>query len=619
MSNLDRVVLDVDLTNWRCEKQKLPEALARNFIGGRGVNSRLLYDMVDRSTEPLSPCNRLIVGTGPLTGTQVPASPRFTITAKSPLTGILGDANCGGHWAPFLRRAGFDFVVVHGAAERPCYLFLNDGQAELRDASHLWGRNTEETQRLIAGETSQKAHSICIGQAGESQVRYAAVINGLKNAAGRTGVGAVMGSKKLKAIAVVGTQPVKVAHPELLEQLARGYRDKIRKMPAYDAFSTMGTPMLVEILNGLGAFATKNWQADCYEEADKIGWRALEKYVKGSRACFGCIIHCGHYYEVTEGKYAGTYGEGPEFATIAAFGGRCANPDLESILKMNSMANQLGLDTITTGNTIAWAMECYERGYLTTSDLDGIELNWGNAEAMVALMEKIARREGIGDLLAEGSYLAARKLGRGEDAVVHVKGMTLTAGMTRVCKGITFATAVASRGGDHLRGIPNWEAMELPAEVGIRLIGEPGIVDQLGVDGKAKAVVWLEHSNAVCDSLELCKVSSPWNQLDYGYMPDDYAKLFHAVSGVHVTGEEMMKIGERIINVERLFNLREGITRKDDAVVGRLLDEPSPSGPFKGEHLTRAEFTRMLDEYYSLRGWDKRGVPPDAERILSPV
>jgi aldehyde:ferredoxin oxidoreductase len=617
MYNLDRVLLRVDLTNRRYETEKLRESLARNLIGGRGINSRLLYDLVDQNVEPLSPANPLIIGTGPLTGTNVPTSARFTITAKSPLTGILGDSNCGGHWAPFLRRAGFDFVVVEGESEKPCYILVNDRQVEIREASHLWGRHTEETQRLIEEETSAKVHSICIGQAGENRVRYAAVMNGLKNAAGRTGMGAVMGAKKLKAIAVVGTQPVKVAHPELLKQLVRDAAEKILKMHSYNAMSVMGTPMLVEALNSIGAFATRNWKEDCYEEAIRIGWTALQKYVKKSRACYACPIHCGHYYEISEGKYAGTYGEGPEFATLSAFGGRCANPDLESILVMNQMANRFGLDTISTGNTLAWTMECYERGYLRRSDLDGIEATWGNAEAMIALIEKIARREGVGDLLAEGSYLAAKKLGKGMDAVVHAKGMTLSAGMTRVSKGVTFATAVASRGGDHLRGIPNIEQMGLPPEFGQRFIGEPGVVNQLGVDGKAKMVVWLEHSNAVSDSLELCKFAGPWIQLDNAYMPEDYAKLFHAVTGVEMAGDQMMRIGERIINIERLFNLREGITREDDSVVSRLLDEPSPSGPFKGEHLTRAEFTRMLDEYYELRGWSKEGIPPNPEVILS--
>ncbi len=617
MYNLNRAVLRVDLTNWKCKTEQLSAALARNLIGGRGINSRLLYDLVDETVDPLSPANPLIIGTGPLAGTKVPTSARFTITAKSPLTGILGDANCGGHWAPFVRRAGFDFLIIEGESENPCYLTLNDGQVEIRDAAHLWGRHTEETQRLIEKETSGRVRSICIGQAGENRVKFAAVMNGLKNAAGRTGMGAVMGAKKLKAVAVLGTQPVTAAHPELVDQLAKESRKKLLSLSSYESFSVMGTPMLVELLNGIGAFATRNWQEDCYEDAGQIGWTALQKYTTGSRACHGCPIHCGHYYEISSGRYAGTYGEGPEFATISAFGGRCANPDLESILVMNQMANRLGLDTITTGNTLAWAMECYERGYLTTSDLDGLELTWGNGEAMIALIDKIGRREGVGDLLAEGSYLAAKKLGKGMDAVVHTKGMTLTGGMTRVSKGVTFATAVASRGGDHLRGIPILEQMHLPPEFGRSFIGEPGVVEQLGVEGKAKLVVWLEHANAVSDSLELCKFAGPWMQLDQGYMPNDYARLFHAVTGLDVTAEQMMKVGEKIINIERLFNLREGITREDDSVASRLLDEPSPSGPFKGKHLTRAEFTRMLDEYYELRGWNNEGIPANADSILT--
>jgi len=494
---------------------------------------------------------------------------------------------------------------------------LNDGQVEMRDAAHLWGHHTEQTQQLIAAETSDKVRSICIGPAGENLVKFAAVMTGLKNAAGRTGMGAVMGAKKLKAIAVLGTQPVQVACPERLDQAAKAARKKILAMSSYGNLSHMGTPMLVELLNHIGAFATRNWQEDCYEEAHRIGWSALQKYVRKNRACHGCPIHCGHAYEISEGKYAGTYGEGPEFATLSAFGGRCANSDLESILVMNQMANRLGLDTISTGNTLAWAMECYERGYLTKSDLDGLELPWGNAEAMITLIDKIARREGAGDLLAEGPYLAAKKLGKGMVAVVHSKGMTLSAGMTRVSKGVVFASAVASRGGDHLRGIPIIEQMHLPPEFGEKFIGEPGVVEQLGITGKAKMVVWLEHSNAVSDSLELCKFAGPWMQLDQGYMPEDYAELFHAVTGVEVTGEEMMKKGEKIINIERLFNLREGITRADDALVSRILEEPSPTGPHQGKHLTRDEFSRMLDEYYELRGWDKEGIPSDPEAILA--
>ena len=617
MVNFERTVLRVNLTTGRSQKEKLPELYARTLIGGRGVNSRLLYDLVDETIDPLSPANPLLIGTGPLTGTKVPTSARFTISAKSPLTGILGDSNCGGHWAPFLRRAGVDFVIIEGEAENPCYLMVNDGDVEIREAAHLWGRDTEETQKLIEEETSSKVHSICIGQAGENQVKFAAVMNGLKNAAGRTGMGAVMGAKKLKAIAVLGTQPVKVAHPELLDQLAKAARKKLVTTSSYGSLSGMGTSMLVELLNHIGAFATRNWREDCYEEVEKIGWTTLQKYVKKNSACQGCPIHCGHYYEISEGKYAGTYGEGPEFATISALGGRCANPDLESILVMNQMANRLGLDTITTGNTLAWTMECYERGLLTSSDLDGLEVTWGNGEAMIALIDKMARREGVGDLLAEGSYLAAKKLGKGMDAVVHSKGMTLTGGMTRVTKGVVFATAVASRGGDHLRGIPIIEQMHLPPEFGQDFIGEPGVVEQLGVEGKAKMVVWLEHANALSDSLELCKFAGPWMQMDQGYMPDDFAQLFHAVTGADVTAEEIMGRGEKIINIERLFNVREGITREDDSLVSRILDEPSPTGPHKGEHLTRAEFDRMLDEYYELRGWSKEGIPPDPEKVLA--
>jgi aldehyde:ferredoxin oxidoreductase len=276
MYNLGRVLLRVDLTNWRCETEKLPETLARSLIGGRGVNSKLLYDLVDQTVEPLSPENRLIVGTGPVTGTNVPTSARFTITAKSPLTEIHGDSNCGGHWAPFLRRAGFDFIIVEGESEKPCYLLVNDGKAEIRDASHLWQHDTEETQRLIEEETSRKVHSICIGQSGENRVRFAAVMNGLKNAAGRTGMGAVMGAKKLKAVTVLGTRPVKVAHPELLKKFAKAAAEKLRKMPSYRAMSVMGTSMLVELLNPIGAFATRNWQEDCFGEAHKIGWTALQ-------------------------------------------------------------------------------------------------------------------------------------------------------------------------------------------------------------------------------------------------------------------------------------------------------------------------------------------------------
>ena len=617
MYNFDRYLLRVDLTKKRCEREKLSESFAQNLIGGRGINSRLLYDLVDQTVEPLSPENPLIIGTGPITGTSVPTSARFTITAKSPLTGILGDSNCGGHWAPFLRRAGFDFIIVKGESEKPCYLMLKDGQVEIRDATHLWGCHTEDTQKIIRGEAGGKAHSICIGPAGENLVKFAALITGLKNAAGRTGMGAVMGSKKLKAIAVIGSQPVKVAHPELLDKLAKAAKQKIVAMSSYGSFSEMGTPMLVELLNHIAAFATRNWQEDCYEQADKIGWTALQKYARKSRACHGCPIHCGNYYEISEGKHAGTYSEGPEFGTVSALGGRCFNPDMESILVMNQIANRVGIDTITTGNTLAWTMECYERGFLTKSDLDGLEATWGNTEVMIALINKIVQREGIGDLLAEGSYLAAKKLGKGMDAVVHAKGMTLSAGMTRVSKGVTFATGVASRGGDHLRGIPIIEQMHLSPEFGEKFIGEPGVVDQLSADGKAKMVVWLEHSNAVSDSLELCKFAGPWIQLDQGYMPGDYAKLFHAVTGLELTGDQIMNMGKRIINIERLFNLREGITRKDDWVGSRLLDNPSPSGPFKGESFSRTEFTKMLDEYYEIRGWSKEGIPPDPESILS--
>lgn len=613
-------ILRVDLTKGKIVKQPLDKYLAKNFIGGRGINSKILFDETEVGIDAFSPENLLIFGTGPLNGTLSPNSGRYTVTAKSPLTSTLGDANAGGFWGPELKFAGYDHIVIKGRAKTPVYLWIDDDVVEIKRAAHIWGRDTWETDKILKQETGdQEVQVASIGPAGENLVRFACVINNLTRAAGKMGMGAVMGSKNLKAIVIRGTQGIRIAHPKAFEKVVEKARESIFSDELnYMSLRRFGTPILVNLLNAVGSLGYRNMQDGYWEEADKIsGGTLLEKYVVRHKGCFGCVVQCGRVCVVKEGEYKGTYGEKMEYAPLQSIGASCGNSDLASLIYANKLTNLYGMDGIRVGVTIAWAMECYQRGIITTKDTGGIKLEWGDHHVIIELIEKIARREGFGDLLAEGSVIAAKKLGKGEEFAFHAKGNPLKGNDMRSRMGGALSFFTSTRSGDHLRGMPLIEQYgRLPPEKYQELYGISEVGDMASRVGKAALVIWNEHLCAVADALEICKFPTAWLMIFKGLKFKEFAELFSAVTGIDTNEKDMMKVGERIYNLERAYNVREGITRKDDEnLPKRWVEEPLPSGPYKGARIKPEEFKKMLDEYYELRGWNLSAGLPTREKL----
>jgi len=600
-------ILKVNLTTGSIVKETLKEGFARKWLGGRGFNSKFLFDYVPKGLDPFSPENIVAISNGPLDGTRAPSSGRFTISAKSPLTFGVGYANSGGHFGPEMKYAGYDSIIFFGRSEKPVYLFIDDDHVEIRDASHLWGRDTFETDKMIKEEIGdENIQIIYIGPAGENMVRYAAVINNLYRAAARTGMGAVMGSKNLKAVAVRGTKGVEVADPEKFEETIQDAFKRIFADPAYPSLSYYGTPFLVDLAYISGGLATRNNQTGVFEKFHNVSAETFEeKYRVKSEGCFACPIHCGNYAKVKSGKYKGAGGGGPEYESIVCLGTKCDIGDLAVIIYANELCNRYGLDTISTGDTIAFAMECYEKGILTKEDTDGIELVWGNGDALIEMIKKIAYREGFGNILAEGAKIAAEKIGKGaEKYALHVKGMEPPAYDVRTAKGFGLGWATATRGADHLAALPNFELLGYPPEKGIEWFGNPKTVDPYAWEGKARMVYWHENFAAIADSAEMCKYTC---FSAYAVKPADLALFIKYGVGWDMTEKEIMLIGERIFNIERLFNLREGIGKEQDTLPERFLKEPLPEGPAKGQVV---ELDKMLPEYYEIRQWDwETGIP----------
>jgi len=608
-------ILRVDLSSGKIEKEPLSEELRHNYLGGRGINSRILYDEVKPGIDPLGPENRLIFGAGLLTGT-LTASGRFTVTAKSPITNILGDGNAGGHFAPELKYAGYDHIVFTGKADKPVYLWIDDDRVELRDAGHLWGKTTDVTDRMIKEEIGDpNIHIAYIGPGGENLVRFACVMANLHCAAGRTGMGAVMGSKNLKAVAVRGTKGIKVAQPEIFRRLALDSQRRMMQNKLYYSNSVYGTTAITAGGNKFGMLAVRNArQTGEFSRIDEISHETLkEKYGITMKACFGCIHHCHTWFEVKEGPYAGERSVGMEYGAIAPWGPLCDNSYAPSLIKLNNLCNQYGLDVSNCGEMVAAAMDWYDLGLITKQDTEGIELEWGNYEAEIEMCHKIAKREGFGDVLAEGPLAAAKKVGKGAERCLSTsKGMLYTMDDSRYSKAFQLGKAVSTRGSDHLRGVglfhrpPSMTQDEMARKIG----PEARVSDSY--QDKAMAVYYSQGIATIADALEICKGHTEWAGQEINLK--DTADFVSAATGMKVDEADMREIADRIWTVERAFGVREGITRKDDILVGRERNEPEPSGPYKGQAHDQEKWDKMLDEYYDLVGWDKKtGAPTRAK------
>ena len=592
-------ILTVDLSDGKISEKTLDLSLAKNLIGCLGIASKIMLEELDPSVKPFDPENKLILATGPLTGSTAPAANKSIIISRSPLTNIWGEsvfsANCGIE----LKRAGYDMLIIEGKAEKPVYLWIHDGTAEIKDASGIWGMDTFSACDAIKKDLGEmKAAAISIGPAGEKLARIASIISDNGRAAGRCGLGAVMGSKNLKAVVARGSGKINAAKPEMLDKLRDEIVETVKNK--LKAFSEYGTSRGVASFEEMGNLPIKNWTKGRFPEAEKIsGIRMAETILVGKKACFACPVACGRYIRISEGPYAPLEGYGPEYETIAALGSLCMNDNLESIAKANDLCNRFGLDTISVGATIAFAMECYEKGIITKDDTGGIELTWGNHEAIIKMIELIGRREGFGAILSEGSKRAAEKIGKGaERYAMHVKGLELPMHSPYRFKEMGLQYAVSERGACHLRGFSM-----LPAR-GI-LFPELGLnkkLDGFTIEGKAHVVKIMQDACRVVDALGICKFIA-----FFGGIPlKSLAELYTAVTGWETTLGELMKAGERIWMLQRVFNVRMGVKREDDTLPRRFLEEPMVEGAAKGQTV---ELEPMLEEYYAERGLDREGKP----------
>jgi len=585
-------ILRVDLSDGTIKKEAIDPKDAALYIGARGLATKIMMNEVDPKVDPLSPENKLIFMTGPLTGTFAVASGRYVVVSKAPLTGTIGSANSGGHFGPELKFAGFDGIIFEGRAEKPVYLWIDEDRVELRSAEHIWGKNVHETTDELLKETAEDARVACIGPAGEKMVLFATVMNDKNRAAGRSGMGTVMGSKNLKAVAVRGSKSVEVAKPEAFLEACKDARKKAKEHPVTGAgLPTYGTEILINVVNQVGALPTRNWRdGGVFEHAEDISGETLrEKYLVKNKACFGCPIGCGRVTRIPEGRFK-SFGEGPEYEPGWAYGASCGVRDLAAISKANFICNELGLDPITMGTTIACAMELYERGIISR-EIAGMDLRFGNADAIVELTRQTGMREGFGDRLAEGSYRMAESFGHPELSM-SVKKQEMPAYDGRGAQGMGLEYATSNRGGCHVRGYMT----------SVEILGIPQKLDPLVTTDKAAWLKIFQDLTAVVDSAGICLFTT------FAIGLPEISSMLRSALGLDLSDEEVLKAGERIWNLERLFNIAAGFTSADDTLPPRLLKEPIPSGPAKGKVV---ELDKMLPEYYQVRGWSEEGIPTD--------
>ncbi|EAX47179.1 Aldehyde ferredoxin oxidoreductase [Thermosinus carboxydivorans Nor1] len=580
-------ILEIDLTSKKITMIDTDMKLAEKFVGGRGMGAKYLWDRITSpGLDPLSPENPLMFWTGPLTGTAIPGPSRITVCTKSANTSPLASPyphastvawSCmGGQFAPELKFAGYDGIIITGKSDKPVYIVIDDAKVEIKDAAHLWGKSTNQTDLLLQKELGPQFRTLYIGPAGENLVKFAAIISESSRAAGRSGVGCVMGSKKLKAIAVRGTNVVPVADPEGMIKLRKEMFATLESWNAYDQWRRWGTASMLIASSQAGTHVTRNFREGTYEQVDKIGAPISEKefWVK-HRSCYQCPLHCMKIGQVTSGPYKGTIAEGPEYETGTMHGSNCLVTDLGGMMKSIELADDLGLDSITTGNILGFLMELYEKGIVTRADLDGIDMKWGNIEAMLAIQQKIAKREGVGDILAEGVKKAAAKFGQdAEKYAIQIKGQELAAWNIPANHGFAIVYGTSNRGACHQVG--------------------PTVEEQ--------------HRRTMCDTLVICRF--PY----YGIGTALYQKALNVITGWKLDDAGFFKVAERIWNLEKVFNAREGFRRADDYVPKRFTTEAFTVGPKKGAILPPETQEKILDEYYTKRGWDvKTSLPGEAK------
>ncbi len=622
-------ILGVDLSAGKITQTEINPQFAREFIGGMGFSCQLLFELVGTDVDPLSPNNVVILATGPLTGTEAPCSGRMEITTKSPLTGHIGSGNTGGVWGARLKQAGFDLVLIRGQAYKPVYIWIDDEQVEIREAGHLWGKDTQLTSDILRNELDQagvsKVSILTIGPAGENLVRFAHVLNDYYHSASRCGAGAVFGSKKLKAIAVRGTRPVQIARPPEFREAVKQAREllianaKAQKMPG-----AVLDPRKITLERG--SLPGKNFQTGVMPQwLETRGFDIAQKYfTKADGTCHACPVTCFNMIEVKEGKFAGTkVNRGLHPGLVFDWGAKCALENLPAIWKCKELCEQLGMDYASAAGCISFAMELFQRGLINKKNADGLELSWGNEDAMIEILHRIAYRKGFGDILAEGSVRAARAIGKGsEQYVMATKGMEMMSHDPRTgYRGWIFGDLTNPRGGDNVKDThfmcedynPHWwtDKIDMFEDVKRKIYGMPPEEIPSRWEGKALMCQWFEDSFSILNALGVCFFVSGKGALG----PTHLSRLFSACTGWDTTPEEIMKLGEKIFTLLKIYNVRQGLDRKDDTWPERFFTEPLPEGPTQGSVLSKEKIEQLLDEYYMLRGWDVKTGLPTKEKL----
>lgn len=589
-------LLRVNLTKGSCDVEELSSTIARNFLGGRGLASKILFDEVDPKVDPLGPENKLIFMTGPLTGTGAIGGASYVVVTKSPLTGSIAWSSSEGYFGPELKFAGYDGIILEGKSLEPVYLSIEDAQVELRSASHLWGKSTHKTEDLIRSEKenqwiANETSVASIGPAGENLVKIASIINDKHRAAARSGVGAVMGSKNLKAIAIRGTKAVSVADGKAFVDAVERAWEKFKSTPVIpQALNNLGTSFLVDIINESGVLPVRNFHTGVMKGVEGIsGEHMAATILKSNKGCFSCPIACIQVTEVKDPAFLGK-GEGPEYRTIALIGAGCVIDNINAIAKINYLCNEMGIDALSFGSAIACVMELTKKKILSKKEV-GITLKFGDAEAVVDLVEKVAHREGFGNILAEGGYKLASKY-KHPECFIGVKKQGSPAFDPRGIQGLGLEYATSGSGVSHALGYL----------VTHKILGIRGEIDPLTTEGKAPLVKLFQDGSAVCDSAGLCGL------LLLGIWMDEIIPLLKTATGISYNEESLLTVGERVWNLERLFNIKAGFSGKDDTLPQRMLKEPMKEGPAKGQV---CKLNEMLPEYYEIRGWNKKGVPTE--------
>ena len=608
---LPQKVACLDLDTRQVKIREIPEETTRSFLGGRGINMHLLYRHTKPATDPLSTENPLIVGTGLLTGLKGLGATRCSISGKSPETGLLGDSNIGGHFGAFMKRTGIDCLLITGASKTPVYIYLDGEKIGVEDAQGLWGKSTTDANLMLKKRHGPSSESIAIGIAGENLVRFAGIINRRKNTAGRTGMGCLMGSKKIKAIVVNSKREIHLKDKDSFNTRLKQFQQKLNDEPLVKLLREFGSPFLFMLINRrIGMGRAYNGQSAKFSESEEISPRILkERYYQKRAGCFYCPVACHHEYVA-----GGVVNEGPEYTIFASFGPVVGIRSIEKVLVINNLINRYGLDGSSTANLIAWSIELFTRGIINKNTTGGLKLAWGDDEVIIELIHQVAQRKGFGNLLADGAKDAVKSLGTETGKyLIWTKYLPQSDPIDlRYFPAYALGNAVASRGSDHLRSRPTWEAYGIPEETLKEIYGGYVPADPRSYEGKGRVIWWWGTYLALIDALGLCKLIAHNSQpglLDFQF----FADLIRYATGLRLTPDEIFAAGERIITQERLFLVREGISREDDFPPQRYFEPLVWQEDLKPEEknlaLDRASYERMLDEYYELHGWDREGKP----------